>query len=247
MFAGVSSTNPSYRKRVNYSSQVEFAGNFGGDLRGISSSCRRTPLQGSCKIPPLAPRLDDASQEGISRPGRIYSAHADCVHFKFCIMTKANCSRFTARHDQPLHTDRYECFCCFYNLLAALALSDAVDSADVVVLGGKLRGITRTTVGVSKVKELGRYALDVAFIRANCIGPAGLFTPSLEDAAIKEAALVAAKRRILLADASKRTLMPEGYLFAQWHMVDTWVVDSAALPEPITEAIKASGTHVIVA
>lgn len=73
----------------------------------------------------------------------------------------------------------------------------------VVVLGGTVRAGSLTMVGEPGQAFLAILSADVAFIGTHAISGAGLTETSLETAAMKRAMIAAARRVVLLADASK--------------------------------------------
>lgn len=85
----------------------------------------------------------------------------------------------------------------------ARKLSD-IASIDVEVLGGRMRSITGAVVGEHAVKTLARRQADVAFIGTNGVSADfGLSTPDAAEAEVKSALIRAARKVVLLADASK--------------------------------------------
>ena len=72
-----------------------------------------------------------------------------------------------------------------------------------VILGGTIRPGSLTMVGEPGQDFLGNLSADVAFIGTHAISGGALTETSLEAAAIKRAMIAAARRVVLLADASK--------------------------------------------
>jgi DeoR family transcriptional regulator, aga operon transcriptional repressor len=73
----------------------------------------------------------------------------------------------------------------------------------VVILGGTLRAGSLTAVGEPGQEFLGNLSADIAFIGTHAISGTSLSETSLEAAAMKRAMIAAARRVVLLADASK--------------------------------------------
>ncbi|MFT4294325.1 MAG: DeoR/GlpR family DNA-binding transcription regulator [Micropruina sp.] len=116
----------------------------------------------------------------------------------------------------------------------------------VHLLGGRVRGITQATVGGETVEALDRLACDVAFLGTNGLTVAhGLSTPDPDEAAVKRAMVRAARRRVVLADASKIgvTLLVS---FAALNEVDVLVTDSG-LHEADRQQLVNAGLEVVVA
>lgn len=103
----------------------------------------------------------------------------------------------------------------------------AAGFADLTALGGRVRGITGAAVGASTVAAIAVLRPDVALIGANGLSAAfGASTPDPEEADVKRAIIRAARRAILLADASK---FEEESLqrFARFDEIDVLVTDRA--------------------
>ena len=81
-----------------------------------------------------------------------------------------------------------------------LAASDAIR---VVILGGTICAGSLTAVGEPGQDFLGSLSADVALIGTHALSGASLTETSLEAAAMKRAMIAAARRVVLLADASK--------------------------------------------
>lgn len=130
-------------------------------------------------------------------------------------------------------------------LPVAAKLSD-VETLDLEVIGGRVRGITGAAVGPATVETLSRRSADVAFIGTNGVdADFGLSTPDTAEAAVKTALIRAARRTILLADASKleRTSLVR---FAELREIAILITD-AAPPPRLAEALDSAEVSVIVA
>jgi DeoR family fructose operon transcriptional repressor len=89
------------------------------------------------------------------------------------------------------------------SVLHAAALSKH-KNINVMMLGGRVRSRTLACVDEWAVQSLRGLYADVAFVGANGITPSrGLTTPDRAEAAIKNAMLMSARRRVVLADNSK--------------------------------------------
>jgi DeoR family transcriptional regulator, fructose operon transcriptional repressor len=90
-----------------------------------------------------------------------------------------------------------------HSLTLAPALA-AADGISLSVIGGRIRGITAAAVGASAVRSVEALRPDIAFVGANGLSAGfGLSTPDPEEAAVKEAIVRAARRVVVVADASK--------------------------------------------
>ncbi|MFD5282186.1 DeoR/GlpR family DNA-binding transcription regulator [Streptomyces rubrogriseus] len=112
------------------------------------------------------------------------------------------------------------------------------------IVGGRVRHRTRAAVDAWALRAYGEIRADVAVVAANGFSVEhGLTTPDLAEAAVKRAALTAARRVVLLADSSK---------YAQEHFarfgalgdVDLLITDKGLTPEDAGD-IERAGTEVV--
>ncbi|TIC81111.1 DeoR/GlpR transcriptional regulator [Nocardioides sp. GY 10127] len=117
-------------------------------------------------------------------------------------------------------------------------------SVELHLLPGRVRGTTQAAVGPDTVSSLERLRVDVAFIGTNGLTvDHGLSTPDPEEAAAKRALVAAARRVVVLADASK--LGVEATVrFASLEDVDTLVTDQAA-SESFLATLAETGLEVV--
>lgn len=74
----------------------------------------------------------------------------------------------------------------------------------LVILGGRVRGVTLGTIDGLAIRNLAEMNIDVAFLGTNALSiDKGLTTPDVGEAEMKRAALHCANRRVLLADSTK--------------------------------------------
>ena len=114
------------------------------------------------------------------------------------------------------------------------------------VLGGRVRGVTQTTVGDATLTALRELRVDVSFLGTNGLTPDhGFSTPDDAEAAVKRAMIRAGQRVVVLADSSK--LGREHLVrFASPEDVDVLVTDADADPDTVAE-FEARGIEVLVA
>ncbi|MFD5218824.1 DeoR/GlpR family DNA-binding transcription regulator [Streptomyces tendae] len=112
------------------------------------------------------------------------------------------------------------------------------------IVGGRVRHRTRAAVDAWALRAYGEIRADVAVVAANGFSAEhGLTTPDLAEAAVKRAALTAARRVVLLADSSK---------YAQEHFarfgalddVDLLITDTGLTPEDAGD-LERAGTEVV--
>lgn len=132
------------------------------------------------------------------------------------------------------------------NALPVAAKLSGIETLELEVLGGRVRGITGAAVGPTTAETLSRRSADVAFIGTNGIdADFGLSTPDAAEAAIKSALIRAARRTILLADSSKleRTSLVQ---FAHLEEIAILITDAPPSGQ-LAEALDAAEVSVIVA
>lgn len=127
----------------------------------------------------------------------------------------------------------------------AQKLSD-IDTIDVEVLGGQVRGLTGAVVGDQALTTLARRQADVAFIGTNGVDAAfGLSTPDTAEAAVKSALIGSARRAVLLADSSKLGVASL-VQFASLKNISTLITDREP-PADLREALEEAEVSLIVA
>ncbi|GAA3789221.1 DeoR/GlpR family DNA-binding transcription regulator [Streptomyces chiangmaiensis] len=112
------------------------------------------------------------------------------------------------------------------------------------LVGGRVRHRTRAAVDAWALRAYGEIRADVVFIAANGFSADhGLTTPDLAEAAVKRAAIRAARRVVLLADSSKHG-QEHFARFGELGDVDLLITDSGLSLEEAT-AIERGGTEVV--
>ncbi|MFI6278842.1 DeoR/GlpR family DNA-binding transcription regulator [Streptomyces sp. NPDC050988] len=112
------------------------------------------------------------------------------------------------------------------------------------LIGGRVRHRTRAAVDAWALRAYGEIRADVVFLAANGFSAEhGLTTPDLAEAAVKRAALAAARRVVLLADSAKHG-QEHFARFGDLGEVDLLITDSGLSPEDAT-AIERGGTEVV--
>ncbi|MET8115569.1 DeoR/GlpR family DNA-binding transcription regulator [Streptomyces prasinus] len=112
------------------------------------------------------------------------------------------------------------------------------------LVGGRVRHRTRAAVDAWALRAYGEIRADVLFVAANGFSAEhGLTTPDLAEAAVKRAAMTAARRVVLLADSSKHG-QEHFARFGGLNDVDLLITDSGLSPEEAL-AIERGGTEVV--
>lgn len=114
----------------------------------------------------------------------------------------------------------------------------------LLLLGGRVRGVTGTVVGSWVTDQLRGLRVDLALIGTNGLSIAhGLSTPDENEAAIKRALIAAAARTVVVTDASK---LGANHLhsFAPLSAVDLLITDST-LHDGDAAAISEAGPTVV--
>ncbi|MFI8104026.1 DeoR/GlpR family DNA-binding transcription regulator [Streptomyces sp. NPDC086023] len=114
---------------------------------------------------------------------------------------------------------------------------------DLHLVGGRVRRRTRAAVDAWALRAYAEIRADVAFLATNGFSAErGLTTPDLAEAAVKTAALHAARRVVLLADSAKAG-QEHFARFGGFADVDLLITD-AGLDPAQQAAIEAAGTEV---
>ncbi|MEV0905816.1 DeoR/GlpR family DNA-binding transcription regulator [Streptomyces hokutonensis] len=112
------------------------------------------------------------------------------------------------------------------------------------LVGGRVRHRTRAAVDAWALRAYGEIRADVVFVAANGFSAEyGLTTPDLAEAAVKHAAMGAARRVVLLADSAKYG-QEHFARFGALSDVDLLITDSGLSPEDAT-AMERGGMEVV--
>ncbi|MER5872104.1 DeoR/GlpR family DNA-binding transcription regulator [Streptomyces sp. NPDC002044] len=116
---------------------------------------------------------------------------------------------------------------------------------DLHLVGGRVRHRTRAAVDAWALRAYAEIRADVLFLAANGFcADAGLTTPDLAEAAVKRAAIRAARRVVLLADSAKAG-QEHFARFGSFADVDLLITDTGLAPVH-QAAIEAAGTEVVL-
>ncbi len=130
------------------------------------------------------------------------------------------------------------------NSLPVAALLAEWPQVELLLLGGRLREVTKALVGPWPTAALERLRVDVAFLGTNGMTPeAGLTTPDQAEAEVKSAMVTAAGLVVCLADHTKIGLT-QLCRFADLDQVDVVVTDSG-LDDALAEELAAAGPRVV--
>ncbi|MER7972850.1 DeoR/GlpR family DNA-binding transcription regulator [Streptomyces sp. NPDC096080] len=112
------------------------------------------------------------------------------------------------------------------------------------LVGGRVRHRTRAAVDAWALRAYGEIRADVLFVAANGFSAEhGLTTPDLAEAAVKTAAMAAARRVVLLADSGKHG-QEHFARFGALDDVDLLITDSGLSPDDAA-VIERGGTEVV--
>lgn len=115
---------------------------------------------------------------------------------------------------------------------------------DLHLVGGRVRHRTRAAVDAWALRAYAEIRADVAFLATNGFSAHGLTTPDLAEAAVKRAAMAAARRVVLLADSSKAG-QEHFARFGSFADVDLLITDQGLAPAQ-QAVIEAAGTEVVL-
>lgn len=132
------------------------------------------------------------------------------------------------------------------NSVAAAAHLSTHPGINLYLVGGRIRGVTGAAVGEWAVSALRDICVDVAFIGTNGFSAArGLTTPDQSESLVKRAMVSAARRRVLVSDATKSG---DDHLhrFADFADLDLLITDTGLDTDVATE-IRTLGPEVVLA
>ncbi|MEU9303095.1 DeoR/GlpR family DNA-binding transcription regulator [Streptomyces sp. NPDC048269] len=116
---------------------------------------------------------------------------------------------------------------------------------DLHLVGGRVRHRTRAAVDAWALRAYAEIRADVLFLATNGFtARGGLTTPDLAEAAVKRAAVAAARRVVLLADSAKAG-QEHFACFGSFADVDLLITDTGLGPAD-KAAIEAAGTEVVL-
>lgn len=116
---------------------------------------------------------------------------------------------------------------------------------DLHLVGGRVRHRTRAAVDAWALRAYAEIRADVLFLATNGFSAeGGLTTPDLAEAAVKRAAMAAARRVVLLADSAKAG-QEHFARFGSFADVDLLITDPGLDPAQ-KAAIEAAGTEVVL-
>jgi DeoR family transcriptional regulator, aga operon transcriptional repressor len=145
-----------------------------------------------------------------------------------------------------LRTDLRDVTVVTNGLNIALELEPAAPRLSVVVTGGTLRPLQHSLVNPLGTVLLERLRASVAFVGCNGVDPeVGITNVNLPEAEVKRAMLLAARRRVIVADGSKVGEV-ELAKVCDIEEVNLLITDPSADPEVLTE-ITAAGCQVELA
>ncbi len=116
----------------------------------------------------------------------------------------------------------------------------------IMTLPGSVRGLTSAAVDPWTTKRLGTITADIAIIGVNALSAErGLMTTNPEEASVKRAMLLAARRRLVPVISGKLT-RTSFCAFGEVSEVDLVITDRGASPETVAD-LNAAGPAVVIA
>jgi DeoR family fructose operon transcriptional repressor len=150
----------------------------------------------------------------------------------------------TTEYLAPYLRDKSELTVVTNSLNLSLAIGES--KTNVIVIGGRIRPITLSTVGTLAMSSIGEIFASVAFLATNGIdAKAGLTTPDIEEAEVKRSMVRNSQECIVLADSTKFG-QRFGSRFADLDSIDRLVTDINA-PSQSLETLRAFDLEVVLA
>jgi len=119
------------------------------------------------------------------------------------------------------------------------------EAIELVLLGGTVRKDNPDMAGMLTEENLRLFRVNVAFVGADAVSPAGLFTTDSTIARVSAAIINGAETAVLLADHSKFSGTAFVHM-ADWSVIDAVVTD-AALPPDARAWLEQTGAKVTYA
>ena len=129
--------------------------------------------------------------------------------------------------------------------LAVISELHSSGAMTLILLGGILRKDNPDLYGKIAEDNLSRFHLDVAFLGADALGPAGAFTTDSEIARLSQAMIAHADKSILVADSSKFSARAHTRI-ADWLQFDALITDSL-IDDASKGWLKAQEVNAIIA
>jgi len=124
----------------------------------------------------------------------------------------------------------------FTNSIPLLSAPSAADTR-LIALGGEVRSVSLALTGAHTLDWVRRLKLDIAFLGTSGLDPAaGPTTTELSEAGVKTALVSAARRVVVVADASKWG-QPAAIRYADWSQIHDFITD-----RPFTRAERTALT-----
>lgn len=126
-----------------------------------------------------------------------------------------------------------------------IATARAERSAEIYLLGGRLREKEMSLCGPVAVEQARRLWFDVVFIGVSSVTSQGIFDYSIEETELKRVFIERATRRIVLADSSKFDEMSLVQV-ASLQQFDILITEAAPPPD-LSASLTAAGVEVVIA
>ncbi len=235
---------------------TDLAGRFGvsavtvrSDLSALEARARVRRVRGGA-VPPsglLGERPFESSQlEAPAQKSRIGMHAAAMIRPGDTVILDVGTTTTAIARALVLRTDLRDVTVVTNGLNIALELEPAAPRISVVVTGGTLRPLQHSLVNPLGTTLLERLHASLAFVGCNGVDPeVGITNVNLPEAEVKRAMLLAARRRVIVADGSK---IGEVELARVCHLeeVSLLITDPGADPEVLAD-IAAGGCQVELA
>ncbi|MFH1377491.1 MAG: DeoR/GlpR family DNA-binding transcription regulator [Planctomycetota bacterium] len=129
--------------------------------------------------------------------------------------------------------------------LAVISELYAIKSTTLILLGGILRKDNPDLYGKIAEDNLSRFHIDLAFLGADALGPAGTYATDSEIARLSQAMIAHSDQCVLVADSSKFSARAHTRI-ADWQQFDAFITDSL-IDDSSKDWLKAQEVNVILA
>lgn len=186
------------------------------------------------------PRLDERQERYTAEKERIAKTAVDELPAEGVILLDSGSTTQLLAENLPRDRE----LTVVTNSIAIASVVAKRDNLSLYLLGGRVRGRTLAAVGEWSTHALDGIHVDVAFIGTNGLSVRrGLTTPDQDEAMVKRAMVLAARRVIVLCDHTK-VGTDHFAQFAALDVVDTVITDIGLDAETAAD-IEAAGTSVV--
>ena len=167
-----------------------------------------------------------AEKERIGRFGTTIIPDGACIYLDAGTTSLALAHFLTNREDLTIVTNDF----AVLNFLSDHGMDNVIHT------GGQLRPQNMSAVGILAARSIESLSFDIAFLSASSWDCRGITTPDVDKVVVKQAAVKAARRKVLICDSSKYSQVAT-YVAVKLNELDMMISDTA-LPDNAREILQ---------